>query len=77
MITEDNNNNESQVWNINEMREFLNIFEPQLEVSDEELEFWIEVFVRDNILEVVWDEDGYANYRLTKHGQKVCKTIGG
>jgi len=62
-------------WNFNEMRDFIQTLEPNLEFDDRELEFWIETFVANNILEIVWDDEGNPNYRLTPLGRRVSIVV--
>jgi uncharacterized protein (DUF2164 family) len=62
-------------WNIEEMKQLLSMIEPMNNYSDQELELMIEIFVRDNILEVLWDDEGNTFYRLTPFGKGISKKI--
>jgi hypothetical protein len=70
-----NDNTERTSWTMPEMADFLREIEPTLDFSDRELEMWVEYFVKLNILEVVWDEEGSPNYRLTPYGRIVSRSV--
>jgi hypothetical protein len=69
------NEDTDRSWNIEEMKQLLSMIEPMQMYDDHELEMLIEIFVRDNILEVLWDCEGSTFYRMTPFGRGISKKI--